>query len=266
MKKCLKVLKGLAALTSFATVIPAKVYDVSLAAEYFYLISIVGVLEGLITSVPILIPTSPYLRAAMALAASYLVTGLNHLDGLADFADAAYSGKVGEEALKVMKDPRRGSAAIAITSITLILTYASLVSVISVLKSWLDIAASLCIVHALAAESMYALAVTGKEPPYRGLGKLFIESSKPPWKTAISILTLASVLTLILVFRMPLLFPALSAAAAAAVSLAVIRHVSLRILGFISGDVLGAVFEVSKTTSLLTLAVILTAVTSCIIP
>ncbi len=266
MRKFLRILKGLAALASFITIIPTRVHDISLAAEYFYLIPIIGILEGLAASLPALIPGAPYLIAAIVAALSYLVTGLNHIDGLADFVDAVYSGKRGEEALKIMKDPRRGSAAVAATSIAVVLTYAAVVAIVSGLRSWLDVAASICIAHVLAAESMYALAATGREPPYSGLGSLFIRSSRPSWKAAVSVLMSLLIIALLVVFRTHLLVPAVAAAAAVAASLTIVRQVSLRILGFISGDVLGAVFEVSKTSSLLALALVVTSVAtiSCI--
>jgi len=259
LRKYLRVLKGLAALTSFATIIPTRVYNISLAAEYFYLIPIIGVLEGLTASLPALIPAAPYLTAAIVAALTYLITGLNHVDGLADFIDAVYSGRRGEEALRIMKDPHRGSAAVATTSIVVVLTYASVVAIVSELGSWLDVATVLCVAHVLAAESMFALATTAREPPYSGLGKLFIESSKSLWKAAASVLTSILILALLVVFRTHLLLPAVAAAAAAAASLAIVRHASLKTLGFISGDVLGAVFEASKTSSLLALALALTS-------
>jgi len=156
---------------------------------------------------------------------SYLVlllaTGLNHLDGLADSADALMV-RDREKARAVLDDPRKGTAGVFAVAVVVAL-------------------AATASPHSppdyLAAD-LYSKALTvvaaGNSRPFKpGLGALFVETLRRRWPLAAPGLALAAVYN-----------PAAAAAAAAAsllLFLALYRH-----LGGVNGDVFGALLEVSR--------------------
>ena len=243
--------KGFLALLSFLTIIPSGVYDLVLAAKYFYLVPLVGLLEGAIVVAPLYTSLPVELKTVLALSLSYLVTGFNHLDGFADFADAIASRRRGKEALRIIKEPWKGPMAIASTILIVLITYSSLRVLVD--EYYVVIAA-----HVLAGESMYLLALFSKQPDYEGLGKLFIMESKHTIRTIFNITLLVVVLvtplwaygynafTMITVLLMTL-------SMMVAVLYTYVKAHS--ILGYSNGDVLGFCYELAKTVLLLTAAI-----------
>ncbi|MFP4161409.1 MAG: adenosylcobinamide-GDP ribazoletransferase [Ectothiorhodospira sp.] len=88
---------------------------------------LVGLLMGAALAVAMgLLGTGP-LAAALVVALWVVLTGLMHMDGLADAADA-WIGGIGdrERTLEIMKDPRCGPAAVAVLILVLLVKYAAL--------------------------------------------------------------------------------------------------------------------------------------------
>jgi len=244
-----EVLRGLAALISFLTIFPTRVHSIEFAAEYFFLIPIVGSIEGLIAGVILLVGLPAILKAAIATCLLFIITGFNHIDGFADFVDVIISRKRGRDALKILKEAHRGTAAIIATVLLVIIVFSSIICLGKQSFS------SVLLVMVLSAESMYVLAVLSNEPDYPGLGKLFIQKSKNATKlmlnfstTLLLLLTICvlfshSVIDIILALLMVILCIVLSFSKANAV------------LGYVTGDVMGFCFELSRALSLLSIAV-----------
>ena len=247
-------IRGFLALLSFLTIIPTKVHDVFLAAEYFHLVPIVGFIEGVIVILPLFIPIPSTIRAVLALLAFYILTGFNHLDGFADFIDTLASRKKNEEALKIMKEPWRGSMAIASTTLLILVTYISLIVLVE--NKWY----SIILAQILAFESMFILAILSNPPTYQGLGKLFITRAKRPRKIMANIILMLVITFLILLFYGPDLVKILTLIIMTITTLLTILYAyvkSHRVLGYSTGDVLGFCLELSRSANLLIASILL---------
>lgn len=247
-------IRGFLALLSFLTIIPTKVHDVFLAAEYFHLVPIVGFIEGVIVILPLFIPIPSMIKTVLALLAFYILTGFNHLDGFADFIDALASRKKNEEALKIMKEPWRGTMAIASTTLLILVTYISLVVLIE--NKWY----SIIFAQVLAFESMFILAILSNPPTYQGLGKLFITRAKRPRKIMANIILMLVITSLILLLYGPDPVEILTLIIMTIATLLTMLYAyvkSHRVLGYSTGDVLGFCLELSRSANLLIASVLL---------
>lgn len=234
------------ALLSFLTIIPTGIHDLSLASRFFYLSPIIGLIEGLVAVSPMFLDAPTYVRAAIILVLSHLITGFNHLDGFADLSDAIASGRRGEDMLRIMKKPERGAAAIASTTLLIIVSYSSLLELVDELW-WQMIMLS----HVLASESMYLLAISSTPPGYDGLGRVFIVESKRGVGAMVNLISFGFILILILSFGGGLTPHGLTMVAAMILIVTYTRVKSHRILGFVNGDVLGFCYELTKAATLI---------------
>jgi len=246
LRKLLRGIKGFMALLSFLTIIPTGVHDLALASRSFYLAPIIGLLEGMIAVSPILLDTSIYVRAALILVISYLVTGFSHLDGFADFADVLGSGRSGRDALSIMKEPGRGAIAIAATTLLIVTIYSSLIELVA--RAWWHM---IVLSHVLASESMYLLAVASTPPRYHGLSKDFILESKHKFRIAVNLLASGVILLTITGIRQDLAYHLLAIIVLTILVIAYTRMKSHKVLGFVNGDVLGFCYELTKSAILI---------------
>ncbi len=253
--RILDVAKGFLALTSFLTIIPTGIYDIERASIYFYFIPIVGLIEGLIASTPLLLPIPKLMKVCLVLVTMYLITGFNHIDGFEDFVDAIASGKHGEEALRVMKDSSRGSIAVAATILLIITNFSAVYSLEMSLDTY-QLVLTLITTHILSAESMFILSSISREPPYKGLGRLFIIHAKKLRSITMNAL-LASICLLTVIQAGIAQHLVLLMLVPTPISILVTYRLAHRVLGFTSGDVLGFCFELVRATTLVLLSCII---------
>ena len=100
----------------FMTIVPVPSSDAAIApdwlsrcAKYF---PVVGIGIGLVSAVVLLLADriwGPVVASLLAVAASIIVTGALHEDGLADTADGLGGGSSVEKRLAIMKDSRIGT-------------------------------------------------------------------------------------------------------------------------------------------------------------
>ncbi len=247
MKTVRKYINGFLALISFATIIPTGIHDISAAAEFFYLIPLVGFIEGLIVIPLLFIPITSFLKAILVLLVLYTITGLIHIDGFTDFIDALASRKTGEEVLKIMKEPCRGAIAIVSDILLIIVTYIALVIVANNEYNWYIILIS----QIFAFESIFLLATISNSPKYEGLGKLFITKAKDIKKSLVNILLL--ILLLFIVAYNINMMKILSLVSAAIITLIILLYTNIKshkVLGYANGDILGFCLELSRTSIL----------------
>lgn len=231
---------------SFLTRIPvtkeSNQSDLTAATPFF---PVIGVLIGAIVGGAYYGLTelvAPLPAAAVAVATGVLVTGAFHHDGLADMADAFGGGWTVEQRLEILKDSRLGTygtAALTLALITEISTIASM--------SARDALLALLAAHALSR----AIAVTlmGISPPATsgGLGADYAQVvTKPQIGTALIIGLAVAAATLGVVV--------LWATVAAVVVAAAVRRLAINKIGGFSGDVLGAVQQLTKIAILLAAA------------
>jgi adenosylcobinamide-GDP ribazoletransferase len=206
------------------------------SARYF---SLVGQLVGVLCAAVWLVagrlwPGLP--AAALAVAAGVFLTGALHEDGLADTADGLGGGRDREQRLAIMKDSRIGSYG----ALALILSVALRIVLISAMAPWAG-AVALVVAHgggrAAAAVVMAAL-------PYAGdprAAKLQPVPGTVTWLEA----GLAVVLG-----AWPLIglgpVRAVLAVGLAAAATAGLAFTARRLIGGVTGDVLGAVEQVAE--------------------
>ncbi len=197
---------------------------------------------------------APPAAAAIAVIADAALTGLLHLDGLADAADGLLPPLSRARRLEVMADPRLGAFGAAVLAIVLLARFGAFASM---LPSPLAVAG-------LWSGSRTAMAVTARAVPYArpgGLASAFLPApaagARPGAAARLAgpaVLGLAGgLLAVALAFagRGALGVAAVGAEAAAA---AAVVFLAWRRLGGFTGDVLGAAAVVGETVGLLTLA------------
>lgn len=234
----------LAALT-FLTRIPLPVHmnlekEVFARAQRFYpLVGLVigGILYGLAFLGLKLFP--PLLMATIVLAGEIALTGGLHLDGFMDSADGLLSGRPADRMLEIMKDSRIGAHAAINLFVLLLFKFALLVCLFSVERG-----EYLLLLYPALSRWAVLLAMLGF--PYaraEGFGKGFHETSH--W-----VYFVFSGIVLLLLSFVLLKWAGIAAwlgALAAAFWLA--RKVS-RQLGGLTGDVYGAIIEISQIVAL----------------
>lgn len=189
---------------------------------------------------------APPAAAAIAVIADAALTGMLHLDGLADAADGLLPPLSRARRLEVMADPRLGAFGAAGLAIVLLARFGAFASM----------PPSPLAVAGLWSGSRTAMAVTAQIVPYlrpAGLASAFLPGAAAR-RAGPAVLGLAGgLLALALAFagRGPLGLAAVGAEAAGA---AAVVFLAWRRLGGFTGDVLGAAAVAGETAGLLTLA------------
>lgn len=167
---------------------------------------------------------------SLALLLAYLwMTGGLHLDGLADWSDGNFSGRIGDRMLQIMSDSSIGTFGVVAIGIQLLVFYSTAASV-----GWL----SLLLMPVAGRTVVYWLCGIGVSAKKEGLGRPLIEGTKPwqGWLMLMAFLALAYYID-------PALLPA---GLAATVTGAVIHISTMKKIGGLTGDVLGASIELSQ--------------------
>jgi adenosylcobinamide-GDP ribazoletransferase len=207
-------------------------------ARSFALFPLVGLVLAGISVLPayLLSPKgAPLLHASLIAAILCLLTRALHLDGLADVADGFGGGYTPERRMEIMKDSRTGAFGVA-AIVFIVLIKVSALEILVSGRSW----AALCSGPVLARFAMVASAYGNRYARKEGgLGKSFVEHISAFQMLAASVLTLAlccwlSGVTALLVIVILLCF------------VAVARYISNRMIGGVTGDVLGAINEISE--------------------
>jgi adenosylcobinamide-GDP ribazoletransferase len=186
----------------------------------------------------------PAIAAAFALAATLLITGCMHEDGLADTADGFGGGWDRARKLEIMRDSRLGTYGACALGMSLLLRWAALAAFTSSLPA----AAALMAAHVGARAALPAF--MHMVPPARADG-LAAQAGRPSLQGAV-IAGLIGVLTLALTLGLPATAFGLALAASAGFLMA---GLCLRQIGGQTGDVLGALEQVIETVITLTAVV-----------
>ncbi len=183
----------------------------------------------------------PEAAAALSLAATLVATGCLHEDGLADTADGFGGGATRERKLEIMRDSRIGSYGACALIMSLVLRAVALAS----LADPALVAAALIAAHAAARATMPVLMVL--VPPARQDG-LAADAGRPPRPSVIAAALLAGI-ALGLGLGPIAAIIALTLLSSATVFVA---WLCSRQIGGQTGDVLGALEQVSEILILLT--------------
>jgi adenosylcobinamide-GDP ribazoletransferase len=213
-------------------------------ARASWALPIAGVLVGLAGAIVYWLATRAHLQpepaAMLALAATVLVTGAMHEDGLADTADGFGGGKTREQKLEIMRDSRIGTFGTCALIVFMVLRWSSLASVADPRL----VAIALVVAHA-AARAPLPLFMR-LLPPARADG-LSSGAGQPPSQSVIIALVLG-IVCLLFGFGVSGTMTVLLMLAAAALLLA---RLASKQIGGQTGDVLGAVEQISEIAILL---------------
>ena len=238
-----------------------------------YLFTFVGAVLGLIIGgfafvFETIFP--PQISAVFIIVSIYYLTGLNHLDGLADFGDGATAHGSLEKKINALKDMSLGIGGVAYAALALIALYASITALqneaVLLKGAGMDAAAvvlaAMLIAEISAKQAMLTIAAFGK-PIHEGLGSMAINNTDLPKYTigllfGAAVCILASGLIGFLAIGIVALF-------ASSISAILILNISNRHFGGINGDCIGTANEIGRIIALIAIIVILRSGTGSLV-
>ena len=244
------VIADLRMAASFVTILPvapSKPAADGAVARATWALPVAGLLVGLagalVYKVASLLGLSPNLAALLALAATALVTGALHEDGLADAADGLGGGRTRERNLEIMRDSRIGTYGVC----TLILSFGLRWSALAAIANPWAVALALCAAHTAARAGLPAF--MSQVEPARPDG-LSASAGSPPGRS-IAIAFAVGILALVLA-----LGPGKALVSLIVLSLAglMLARLAIRQIGGQTGDILGAFEQTGEILILLVAA------------
>ncbi|MGY8707761.1 adenosylcobinamide-GDP ribazoletransferase [Bradyrhizobium sp. 18BD] len=235
---------------SFVTILPvasAKPAADGTVARATWALPLAGLLVGLagafVYKVASRLGLAPNIAALLALAATALITGALHEDGLADTADGLGGGRTRERKLEIMRDSRIGTYGVC----ALILSFGLRWSALATIASPWAVTLALCAAHAAARAGVPAF--MSLVPAARPDG-LSASAGVPPGRSvaiAFALGTLALTLAL---------GPGKALAGLILLSLAglLLARLAIRQIGGQTGDILGAFEQTGEILILLVAA------------
>ncbi len=220
---------------------PASGGALGRAAWTFPVVGIlVGIVGGVVYGLAYRLGLPFWPAAALCVAATMILTGCLHEDGLADTIDGFGGGEAREQKLDIMRDSRIGTYGVCALAIAILLR----VSALALLGAAGPVMAALIASHAAGRAVMPAFMAL--LPPARRDG-LSASAGQPPLGSVAAAAVLG-VLILILCLGFG---HGLAALIVLAIAAALIAWLSLHQIGGQTGDVLGAVEQVSEIAILL---------------
>jgi adenosylcobinamide-GDP ribazoletransferase len=181
--------------------------------------------------------TSPTIAAVLSVAVAMLVTGAFHHDGLADMADAFGGGWTVEQRMEILKDSRLGTYGTTALTLALV-TEAAAISSLDPVDGARAILAAHVVGRGLAVAAML-FAPTGGD----GLGAAYMADLRPFTATV-------SVVFAAVIGAAALRDAAMFALPLAALMTVGVALLSMRKIGGVTGDVLGAIHVMAALTIL----------------
>jgi len=190
----------------------------------------------------------PAIVALITFTAIYALTGINHLDGLADLGDGLAAHGDSRRKIAAMKDLAIGTGGVCLMVFGLIATYTAILSIayigpLSLLSAL--VVGEVCAKHAMLTVSLKAIEI------HDGMGSVTIQHTTPV-KYLISLAVTLIICTLL--YEVPVGLGALFVSTLAALLLRVTAN---RHFGGVNGDVIGAANEVARIAALITLSGVL---------
>jgi adenosylcobinamide-GDP ribazoletransferase len=234
-------------------------FDRRTAGRAMLLAPVVGALLAVVL-VPVVLTVDrltsgpPLLAAALAVALLALLTRGLHLDGLADLADGLGSYRSPEQARAVMKAPDVGALGLTAVVLVLLVQVAALTACSSAGRGGTALLVALLTAR-VAVAAACRVGVPAAVPT--GLGAL-VAGTVPGWAPAVlagatALAGAAAVAVEQSATGLRLVLPALAVTAGLTAAALLQRH-AVRRIGGITGDVLGALVEVTTAVVLVVLA------------
>ena len=222
----------------------------SKAARYMSIFPVIGGAVGLLAGLVVWILEFflPQLIAGMiGLGFLLLINGVQHLDGLLDFGDGVMFHGTRARKLRIMRDPTTGAGGLALGLVVISTAAFS----IAALPTRLVIV-SLIAVEAAANFSM-VLATGMSTSAHHGMGAVFVDAMHQ--RRGLRIMSSSIILLGICLLTLRVL--GLVVAGGVVLTATVMVLICSRQFGGITGDVMGATNEISRTVSLILLVVFL---------
>lgn len=240
---------GFAGALQFLTRVPVRIGsppDLTRSVPWFPVIGTLlgGMLAAILVGVAELVPMP--VAAVVAVLLGVLVTGAFHEDGLADVADAFAGGWDREQRFRILTDPLHGSYGVAAMSGT-ILVRATCLAVLTPAAA----AVGLVTAHTLGRGAAVATMATVPTAKPGGLGADYTRSLRPGPAAVGVAFALGATAVVSGWWAGPLV-------AAAVVGALVVGALAVAKLGGVTGDVLGAVEQVTECLVLVTLTALAT--------
>ncbi|MGN7293512.1 adenosylcobinamide-GDP ribazoletransferase [Rhizobium sp. SAFR-030] len=198
-------------------------------------------------------PATGLLAAFLSLAALTLVTGALHEDGLADCADGLFGGRDRAHALSIMKDSRVGSYGVVALILSFGLRASALMAIAATAGTGLAAAALL----AAAAFSRALMVWHWADLPLARTDGTAAGAGRPLAAAMRFALGLGAALSLVLLPAGAPLVPVVLALLAAGLAALLFTRFVSRSIGGHTGDTIGATQQITETTLLCALAVLL---------
>lgn len=208
---------------------------------------LVGYGLGAAVALPLALPLPATTAVALFLAWLYLLTGITHVDGLVDLGDALVVHGSPERRREVMTDTTVGVGGV----LTLVVTLAALGLGALPVVGWSRLLL-LVVVAEVGAKAAMATVVCLGEAAHEGLGSSLTDHAG---RGSLALVLLATAPAALLTVPSPAAGAALLAALAVA---GIVCRVADRLLGGVSGDVLGATNELARVAALHTGVVVWT--------
>lgn len=260
----LRLVKGIRAGIGFLTTIPVRGdesgFDIFTGHVYIFIIvgAIIGAMLGMAGIVlHWLLP--PAFVPVLLVAFTYLLTGINHLDGLADFGDGLVASGTREKKIAAMKDVHAGAGGILFIGMGLLFLYAAF-SLFAGL-GWQYILVGLLVAEVCARICLTTAAAFGKSL-HPGMGSMFIDKTRKDHYLiglAMALVICMTAMGLLPWFRPNFYLYALAGFLTVSVVVALglfIVDVADRNFGGVNGDVLGAANEIGRIAALLVLGML----------
>ncbi len=242
-------LKPVQSVLAFLTILPTdkQNHDIHYVARNMYLFPVAGAIIGALIGA-MAFGISPFLHpllvGLLVTGALVIITGVHHTDALADFADGLMAKGSKEVKRKAMLDPAVGSAGVA----ALVMYFAGMIIVFNTgFVSSLSLFVSIVVAEVIAKYVMVLLAHRGLSA-WEGFSSPFTEAMKDRRK----MLAATGIMVAIVWFAAS--YAGLFALAVSLVLAGLMKRVSGKSFGGISGDVLGASNEVTRLSSLIVLS------------
>jgi adenosylcobinamide-GDP ribazoletransferase len=182
----------------------------------------------------------PLVAGLIAVAATMLLTGALHEDGLADTADGFGGGDGRARKLEIMRDSRTGTYGVAALALSIAIRGAALGALATPAAVFLALATAHAVSRACLPAAMTTL------PPARASGLAAATGRPEPGDAGVALALAAAVALLAQGFG-----PGLAALLAGALSAALVAWLARRQVGGYTGDVLGAMQQAAEVAVLL---------------
>jgi adenosylcobinamide-GDP ribazoletransferase len=213
--------------------------------KHIYLFPVVGAVIGIILAVIGVTSSlilSPMMLALLVIISIYYFTGINHIDGLADFGDGIAAHGTKEKKIAAMRDTAVGTGGIVFCMISILGLFVSLVS-IQETNVFLLLPFALIVAETSAKQSMVTVAAFGRRI-HEGFGAMTLDNTK---KSDLIIGTVFSASVCYIVLG----FLGIETFIISQLAGLLVLNTANRHFGGVSGDIVGAANEIGRLAALL---------------